>query len=260
MDTLTDDQVAAGSDRHVVQCYGADTEILLDNVAQYLAAGAARGDSLLVIATPAHADALVSRPTPASEALQAARRDSRLVVLDARRTLDALLIDGQPDRELFDAVVGGAVRTLQARRAGAHVRMYGEMVGLLWSAWHFGDAIRLEDYWNRLLSDEGLSLFCAYPIDVFGPEFDPTLLHDLLCAHTRLLPTTPNLEAAVARAMDEVLGSAAPEQRLRMTAHMPAGAVRAGEAQVLWLRANLGNRADEILDYARRHCARLPAA
>lgn len=245
---------------HVVQCYGADSEQLLTNVAQYLSAGAERGDSLLVIATPAHTDALLRQAEGEGGAIAQAVDDGRFATFDARHTLDAFLLDGQPDPNLFDLVVGGVVRTLRARHPGSSVRAYGEMVALLWKAWQFGAAIRLEECWNRLLTVEGVNLFCAYPIDVFGLEFDPGVLHALLCAHTHLVPTTPHLSAALERAMDEVLGSDAAEHRAQIAADARWGVVPPGEATVLWLRANLPNRAEEIVQQARRYCQTSTAA
>jgi hypothetical protein len=66
------------------------------------------------------------------------------------------------------------------------------MVGLLWIEGQYSAAIRLEEYWNRLLEANALCLFCAYPIDLFGCDFDLSKLQALLGAHTHLLagPTT----------------------------------------------------------------------
>ncbi len=56
-----------------------------------------------------------------------AERAGRLRFLDARTTLDRLLGDGQPDDLLFDQVVG-------------EVRVFGEMVSLLWSEGRHAEA------------------------------------------------------------------------------------------------------------------------
>lgn len=234
---MTGDHVSTTHGRHVMQCYGADTSALLASAGRYLAAGAARGESVLVIARPAHAEALLDRVRRAGS--DRALADDRVVVLDARPTLDAVMAGGQPDPELFEARVGGAVRRLEAARPGARVRAYGELVALLWEGWKFDAAIRLEGYWNRLLARHDVSLFCAYPIDVFGLEFDPEILHPVLCAHTELLPATAgDLDGALERAMSEVLG---PDATARVAAAGDArwGRLPAPEAKVLWVRARL---------------------
>ena len=63
-----------------------------------------------------------------------------------------------------------------------------------------------KEYWNGLLRSSNISLFCAYPIDVFGEEFHVENVDALLCAHTHMVPIDDELESALNRAMNEVLG------------------------------------------------------
>jgi hypothetical protein len=237
----------------VVQCYGADAEQLIHNVGHYLAEGCARGDGLLLIGTPAHNEAIIAQVARNGADVDAAIRAGRLVARDAQEVLGLLMVDNQPDADRFDLVVGGAIRALRGDRAHRGIRLYGEMVGILWEAWQFAAALRLEEYWNQLLTREGASLFCAYPIDIFGLEFDPKVVHELLCAHTHLLPTTGNLDAALDRAMEEVLGPRVDGQWPRIRGDERWGTLPPAEATVLWLRANLPYGADQILRQAREH-------
>ena len=46
---------------HVVHLYGSDDQLLTSHASRFLAEGLKRGERLLVIATPEHADALISR-------------------------------------------------------------------------------------------------------------------------------------------------------------------------------------------------------
>ena len=43
------------------------------------------------------------------------------------------------------------------------IRVYGEMVGLLWRRNQTGPALALESLWNDLGRREQFSLFCSYP-------------------------------------------------------------------------------------------------
>ena len=70
------------------------------------------------------------------------------------------------------------------RSVSGSVRAFGEMVGLLWVDGQRSAATRLEEYWNELLSGSTLSLFCAYPIDVFNGGSENAGLEAVLCAHT----------------------------------------------------------------------------
>src|SRR5919109_1301881 len=77
--------------------------------------------------------------------------EGRLVFLDAEATLSRFMINGEPDGERFEQVVGEAIRGVRASAVQNGVRAYGEMVGVLWSAGQHSAAVRLEELWNQLL-------------------------------------------------------------------------------------------------------------
>ncbi len=239
---------------HVVQLYGKDDRLLIQNVARFLAEGLRRGDGLLVVATPEHRTSLTGA-LRSETGYSRAVLEGRLAFLDARLTLDRFLVDGIPSSELFQTVIGEALARVQGRAVHTGVRAYGEMVGLLWTAGEREAAIQLEGLWNRLLSGSDVSLFCSYPLDVLSDEFESGNMDGLLCTHTHLLPLDPALDQALDRAIDEVLGARADSLRPSMRDnHPPAwGAVPAAEALVLWLRSNLPGSSDEILRRAREY-------
>jgi hypothetical protein len=129
------------------------------------------------------------------------------------------------------------------------------MVGLLWQRDQFRAAVRLEQFWNKLMGAKALNLFCAYPIDLFGKDFQSETLDALLCEHTHLVPAGRNqdLHSAIERAMDEVLGS--DELRTRMEVDHPPSWASLPEAEtvILWLRNNLPEQVEEILLRARHY-------
>jgi hypothetical protein len=133
--------------------------------------------------------------------------------------------------------------------------VYGEMVAILWKARQFGAAIRLEQFGNRLLTQASVSIYCSYDIDVFGKDFHPEALDSLLRTHTHLIPAEPDgkLERAFERALHEVLGPEANElKRLIRANHRPSWAVMPDtESTILWVRKNLPQYADEIIERAR---------
>jgi MEDS: MEthanogen/methylotroph, DcmR Sensory domain len=240
--------------QHVVQLYGDDDRLLISNVGRYLAEGLRRGDGLLVIATPAHRTSLAGHLRQEASYSKAVL-EGRLVFLDARLTLNRFLVDGAPDPALFRSVVGESIRTVQARGVHTGVRAYGEMVGLLWQDGLLDDAAHVEELWNELLAQSEVSLFCAYPVDVLGPEFQPNTIDALLSSHTHLLPVDPALAGALERAMDEVLGQRVNSLRPLLQAnHRPSwGEIPPAEALVLWLRNKLPGSADQILARTREH-------
>jgi hypothetical protein len=176
----------AEPEEHVVQLYGGDHQLLVRNVSRYLAEGLKRGDGLVVIATSEHAVAIVRQLTEESDEASRALRDGRLVVLDAQATLDRFMVDGQPDQDLFRAVVGSVLQGVRGRSPTGKIRAFGEMVGILWVDGHQAAATRLEEYWNELLTGSTFSLFCAYPIDIFDGGSQTAGLEAVLCAHTHM--------------------------------------------------------------------------
>jgi len=244
-------------ERHLVQLYQADERFLTRNVSRYLWEGLKHGDGLVVVATAAHIGQIALELKALEADTEAAEQQGKLVFCDAQEMLPRFLVEGQPDWGRFDSTVGGLVRPARARSGNAGLRVYGEMVGLLWKEGNRSSAIRLEQFWNSLIRATACNLFCAYPIDVFGNDFQIAEVDGLLCAHTHLLPsaTDKDLESSVNRAMDEVLGPKADRLRPLIKAnYRPSwAAIPRGEALILWLRSNLADEADEILSRARQY-------
>jgi hypothetical protein len=244
--------VSETSGNHLVQFYDGEPASLVASVAAFLDEGLEHGDSIVVIATPEHGDAFV-----AALGSRRGRRDvraRRLVLLDAAATLEQIMTNGHPDWRRFETVVGGTIRGLQRAKPGAGLRAYGEMVGLLWANGQIDAAVQLEKFWNVLLGGDDFTLFCAYPIDVFADEFQARRVHDVLCAHTHVLPAgNASMEFALDRAMRDVLGEQVDVVRRGADAAAnPAWAAVPGlEATILWLREHQPAYATEVLSRAR---------
>jgi hypothetical protein len=233
-------------DDHLVQFYGDDENLLAGNVTKYLAEGLRQGEGAIVIATLAHTDLFCRR-------LGLVDASHRIVWLDAERTLAEFMSRGMPDWERFQKTIVPVIQDVRAGTEG--VRAYGEMVGLLWTAGMYAAAIRLEQYWNRLLSLSSFNLFCGYAIDVLSKDFDPAAMDAVLCNHTHVVPAGDrNLEASICQALEEVLGSKAAATEAAMRERLFGvrwGVLPRSEGLILWLRQNLAAQADEVLDRAR---------
>ncbi len=241
---------------HLVQLYSGDEESLARNVGQYLTEGFKRREGLLVIAEPENCELFRRQLAQGVEDVDLAVRNGQICFADAQETLSRFMHNGQPDWNRFEVVVGAAMAQVRPKLAGGGLRAYGEMVGILWRAGQFSAAIRLEQFWNKLLGRSSFSLFCGYAIDVFGKDFQMAHLDALLCAHTHLLPgSAGHLEPAINLAMDEILGTSAHDLKILIKANFrPSWAVMPkGESTILWLRNNLPGHADQILARAREH-------
>jgi PAS domain S-box-containing protein len=124
---------------------------LAARVSEFLAAGLARGDGALVIATELHRQLLARRLQEAGVDVEAARAAGCLAMFDAEETLAKLMVGAMPDPAAFNSVVGRLVGDRAGRAGGgAGTRAYGGMVDLLLRAGNDAAAVRLQELWRDL--------------------------------------------------------------------------------------------------------------
>jgi hypothetical protein len=145
---------------HVVHFYHHDDE-LAAAVSEFLIDGLRSGGAAVVVATTAHLAALEAALLHSGVDVVAARTDGSLVTVAADEALSRFLFDDWPNFDAFAAEVGGMIRKLA--EAGRQVKVFGEMVALLWNAGHVAAAIELEKIWNDFGRTVPFSLMCAYP-------------------------------------------------------------------------------------------------
>jgi hypothetical protein len=147
-----------------------------------------RGDGVLLIAAAENRDAFLGELGRLGVDTPSAIHSKRLVCVDAQETLAQFMRAGQPDWDRFETVVRQAMRNVRPARDHGGLRAYGEMVGLLWSARQFSAAMRLEQFWNKLLARSSFNLYCAYSMDVSEKESQTHALNGVLSTHTHLIP------------------------------------------------------------------------
>jgi EAL domain-containing protein (putative c-di-GMP-specific phosphodiesterase class I) len=150
-----DNAVALTPSLHAMHLYDSDDDIVAPVVDMFEAAIDA-GRGVLLVATPEHRSSIEH---------ELRRRRVRVDVglyraLDAPSTLDALLVDGVPDRGRFGRVVGTVVEAISA--AGCGVTVYGEMARLLREQGQLMAAMRLEYLWNELAAHQPLTSLRGY--------------------------------------------------------------------------------------------------
>lgn len=168
---------------HIVQLYDSDTA-LIENLARFVSAGLGIGESAVVIATPEHLRELASRLAEMQTDLQSAVAEDRYITMDAEIGLASFMLQNWPDDQRFSQFVDNLIRraTVNDRR----VRVFGEMVALLWARGQSAATVRLEHLWQQVCNSKSLSLFCAYPRA--GVTKDPTDSFAAICAaHTLVL-------------------------------------------------------------------------
>ncbi len=176
---------SAKESEHFVQFYEKD-EFLLDSVSEFLAAGLQSGDACIIAATEAHAIGIESRLESIGIDVRACYERKQFVVLDAAATLSKFMVDGVPDQQRFDAVVGEVIS--EAARNWPKIRIFGEMVALLAADDNFAGSVKLERVWNVFHENHRFQLYCAYPIGQFTGEGYAESLAHICSEHSHVLP------------------------------------------------------------------------
>ena len=170
---------------HFVQFYETDP-YLLDSLGGFIGTGLCEGDACIVVATEAHREGLEERLQACRLDTVAARASGQFVSLDAAACLSRFMVDGAPEPARFNELIKGIIS--QAAEGGRRVRIFGEMVMLLWAEGNHNAAIRLEELWNDLHKTQPFILFCAYSINNCGGEALAAPLSHVCTAHARVIP------------------------------------------------------------------------
>jgi hypothetical protein len=149
---------------HFVELYEGD-ESLIDSLHRYVAVGVGDEETVIVIATQAHQAALDERLSRTID-VESAKARGIYKTFDAAELLATFMEGDDVDQEKFEAAIGSLLEKVSVD--GASVRLFGEMVVVLWERGLVAAALKLEDFWNALAEKRRFKLFCAYPGKLFG--------------------------------------------------------------------------------------------
>ena len=144
---------------HVVHFYDHEESLSLA-VADFLGLALAEGGSVLVVATPAHSYAISRVLEGSGIDVSSARAAQRYVEVDADDLLSRFMVDGSPDPVRFEQSAGPLLRRDDI--PPGPMRVYGEMVDLLWQRGNVQGAHDLEMLWNSVGAGSDFALFCGY--------------------------------------------------------------------------------------------------
>lgn len=185
--------LSAPAHHHAVRFYENDKS-LAHIVAQFLSDGLAAGSPAIIVATPAQRGAFVRELAARSLDIVQLQRSDDLILLDAQDTLATFMTNGRPVAEAFTKSMCEVIRKACRGRAHCTVRIYGQMVDLLWKAGEREAAIRLEMLWNQLANTEAFSLLCGYAMGHFYKDAHI----DEICRHHTHVVSADGEVAAVA--------------------------------------------------------------
>ena len=194
-----------GTSDHVVLVYEADVH-LVDAVSRFVSTGLAAGEAAIVIATPPHREQLDARLCAYGVDLATASAQGQYIALDAAETLAQFMVNDWPDAQRFADVVGNILAGVGSRYP--HMRVFGEMVALLWAAGHGDATLRLEALWHDLLKTYAFPLLCAYPIRGFVKGAHAQQFPTICAAHSHVVPA------------ESYMALTSPDERLRTVAQL----------------------------------------
>ena len=171
---------------HFVQFYESDT-FLVESVSKFIGTGLIMGDVVIVLATKQHREGFDERLGEDGLVVAVAYERGQYISMDAAATLPEIMVEGMPGARRFSEVIGSLIA--RAEQEGRSVRIYGELVALLWADGNRAGAIRLEDLWNELARTHSFSLFCGYPMQGFDREAYETEFARICMQHSRVIPT-----------------------------------------------------------------------
>jgi phosphoserine phosphatase RsbU/P len=176
-----------GAGDHIVQFYD-DEEFLFDAVAHFAGAGLAAGEPVLIVATEPHRIAFAQRLHRNGCRIDDVVASGLLTLLDAHETLLHFMVGNEPDPDRFYSSLGAIIQNSRKGRSQARVRIFGEMVDLLWRGGNRAAAIRLEELWNELARLHSFTLLCAYSMGNFYMPGDGELFDKVCGRHSHVIP------------------------------------------------------------------------
>jgi len=141
---------------HVLQFYENDG-VLLDALTGFVGSISHSDETAAVIATSSHLNALEYRLGSYGVDVEKLISENKFMPLDAEETLSEFMFNNWPDEILFKKTISGLFGD------NKKIRIFGEMVSMLWMQGKKEAAVELERLWNKLWKHDRFSLFCAYP-------------------------------------------------------------------------------------------------
>jgi hypothetical protein len=168
---------------HAVRFYDDDAG-LSRIVAGFLAEGLKSGEPALIAATPAHRSAILRELAVHGIDVDGLVGAGDVVAVDAESVLQTFMVNGLPVSDRFEEVALAYIAQACRGRMDCTVRVYGEMVDVLWKRGDASAAIRLEFLWNRLAATARFSLLCGYAMGPFFKEAAGQAIRD---QHTHVI-------------------------------------------------------------------------
>lgn len=173
----------APAEHHAVRFFENDTS-LARIVAEFLHDGFRLRNPGVVVATPTECAEIIRELTNRSVDVVALQASQDLVFRDAEEMLSTFMVDGKPHATTFRDQISRVLEIVCRGRSNCTVRVFGQMVDVLWQRNERDAAVRLEVLWNQLARLETFSLLCGYAI---GNFYKDAGIEDICRQHSHII-------------------------------------------------------------------------
>lgn len=158
-----DENASKGFNQHELQVYSSDASFL-EGFGRFIADGLNSGNAIVVLATEAHRQGLIRELQTRGFNLDAIIKCGSYIAVDVREALSSFMVDEQPDPNRFESTVLNLIKTASKAPNGAtrRVLVCGEGAPLLWTQGNLDAALRVEELWDAVSHQYGLSSLCGY--------------------------------------------------------------------------------------------------
>ena len=159
---------------HIVFPYTNEAQFI-EAVCLFTSAGLRMGDSAVLVLERQHCEPIRQQLQQNGFDLVDLESRGQLICEAAEGLMATFIFDGIIDENLFKSRIAGLIQGAKAASSTGQVRVFGEMVNLLWTenpqATH-----RLEELWNDVIKLHSVPLLCAYALGGNRPALLPASL------------------------------------------------------------------------------------
>jgi hypothetical protein len=167
---------------HIVYPYTDESQVA-EAVCLFASAGLRKGEAVLLVMTEPHCEPILERIGRAGFDVDALTKSGQLICEEAGELLASFMFDGVIDEDVFKSKISGMIERARAAGGERPVRVFGEMVSLIWQSKQQATE-RLEELWNEVIQEQSVPLLCAYALAGAKPDAFP---EPLLASHSHIL-------------------------------------------------------------------------
>ena len=147
--------------RHIVYGYN-DEEKGINAVYLFASSGLSKGESVVLVMADSRCEPIARRLAQEGLDVSTLQSSGRLKCVSADSMLDMFMATGALDDRLMKDTLISVIAEARTHSLNGKVRVFGEMVSLLFARNEVTVAERVERLWNEVIETESISLLCSY--------------------------------------------------------------------------------------------------